>query len=271
VTSSLNLRLQKGDQLWFPGLMAELLANFVLRNQVFSSLVEHYGTARWLAGNLELPAPAGGDIQVGPHVAKIEYLSSETAAGFEGLQFADARDPRIPERIQAAAHVITHVPSLPESIGSVVQSIHPLQAPRDHDVSHSTPELPFSIFVSIPERGERDTSLRVAESIIHESMHLQLTLMDSIEPMIVNEHATGYSPWKEELRPVAGLLHGLYVFAVIHQALETLMTERDDWCRYSRRRRTAIADEIALLPETPGGLSNTGAALWHECRSVVGA
>lgn len=271
VASSLSLRLHKQDQLWFPGLTAELLADFIPRNQVAPSLVEQYGTTRWLAGNTSPPAPDGGDIRVGPHVAKIEYLSSETVTRFAGLPFANSRDPQIRWRVQAAADVLAHVPNMAECIGSVVKSIHPLQAPRDHDVSHSTPELPFSIFVSIPEKDERDASLRVAESLIHESMHLQLTLVDSIETLSVDDRATGYSPWKDEVRPVTGLLHGLYVFAVIYQALGILTGVRSEWRQYCRQRRSAIECEIASLSEAPQGLSKTGMDLWRRCRESIAA
>lgn len=271
VTSSTLLRVLKQDQLWFPGLSADLVADYVLRNQMAASLIEGYGTARWLAGNTEAPAPDGGDISFGPHVAKIEYLSSETAARFEGLHFADSRNPQSSSRIQAAAEVLIHVPNMSEGIGSLVKSIHPLQAQRDHDVSHSTPELPFSIFVSIPKKDERDASIRVAESLIHESMHLQLTLLDSIEPLTMDRRAGGYSPWKNEIRPITGLLHGLYVFAVIHQALGVLAGEQDEWLQYCRKRRSAIEDEVASLLEAPEGLSTTGMDLWRRCRENITA
>ncbi|MET4920965.1 HEXXH motif-containing putative peptide modification protein [Streptomyces sp. PSRA5] len=269
VTSSLSLRLGKEDLLWFPGLTAELVADFISRNQVEPSLVEQYGTSRWLAGNARPPAPDGGDIRVGPHIAKIEYLSSETAAGFEGLHFAVSRDPHIRELIQAAADLLTQVPNMAESIGSVVKVIHPIQSLRDYDVSHSTPELPFSIFVSIPEKDERDALLRVAESLIHESMHLQLTLVDSIEPLAVDDRASGYSPWKDEVRPITGLLHGLYVFAVIHQALDILTGVQGEWRQYCRKRNSAIEREITSLPEAPEGLSKMGTDLWRRCLESI--
>lgn len=247
------------------------MSKFITRNQVEPGLVAHYGTSRWLAGNTKPPAPDGGAVRVGPHVAQIEYLSGDTAASFEGLRLEKGHDLQVREQIQAAGDLLAHVPSLADSVGAVVWSIHPLRALRDHDVSHSTPELPFSIFISVPRKGERDATLRVAESLIHEAMHLQLTLIDSIEPLATDDRASGFSPWKGERRPVTGLLHGLYVFAVIHQVLELLIGEREDWGPYSRKRLDVIACEIALLPETPGGLSKTGTALWRACRNSINA
>jgi hypothetical protein len=271
MTDSLTLRLDEEDLLWFPGLTAELIAEFISRNQVAASLVEGYGTSRWLAGSARRPAPDGGEILVGHHAAKIEYLPSETAALFEGLHVAEVRDPQIRELIQAAADVLSSIPSLAESIGSVAKAIHPIQSPRDYDVSHSTPELPFSIFVSIPESDERDASLRLAESLIHESMHLQLTLIDAINPLSTNNGKSGYSPWKKEVRPVTGLLHGLYVFAVIHQALGTLKGACEDWHQYCRKRSRAIENEITSLPSSPEGLSRIGTYLWRRCLEVISA
>lgn len=272
VINSLGLRLEtEKNLLWFPSLTAELVADFISRNQVKQTLIEHYGTSRWLAGNARSSAPADGNIRIGSHVAKIEYLSGETAAAFEGLRFSDSRDPQIRAQIQAAADILINVPSLAESIGSVVKSIHPLQSLRDHDVSHSTPELPFSIFVSIPKKDERDASLRVTESLIHESMHLQLTLVDLIEPLAVDDRASGYSPWKDEVRPVTGLLHGLYVFAVIHQVLGILTGINGEWGQYCRKRSSAIECEIATLSKVPEGLSKMGIELWLRCLESIAA
>ncbi len=269
--SSWSQRLRNEDQLWFPGLTDEFVADFLSRNQVEPGLIDQYGTARWLARNADQIAADAGDIQLGSRVAKIEYLPSETAAMFEGLNFVDIYDSKIREQIQAGADVLMHIPSLAKSISSVVKAIHPLQALRDHDVSHSTPELPFSIFVSIPANDERDVSLRVAESLIHESMHLQLTLIDLNAPLVADDRANGYSPWKEEVRPVTGLLHGLYVFAVIHQAFEVLASVRDDWRPYCRKRNNAIEIEVRSLHEQPNGLSALGGDLWRRCRESIAA
>ena len=271
VTDSLGMLLHEESILWFPNLASELVAGFISRNQVEPSLVEQYGTSRWLAGSTKPPAPDGGDIRIGSRMAKIEYLPSGTAATFEGLHFSGRHHPPVRERIQAAADALTHIPSLAESIGSVVKAIHPVCSPRGYDVSHSTPELPFSIFLSVPDNDERDAMLRVAEALIHESMHLQLTLVDCIDPLAVDGLASGYSPWKDEVRPVTGLLHGLYVFAVIHQALGILSNERGEWHPYCRKRRSEIELEVASLPETPEGLSRVGSELWRLCLESISA
>lgn len=100
----------------------------------------------------------------------------------------------------------------------LVRSIHIISSRGPgYDCSHSEPTIPFSILVSVP-LGERHAALRLAESILHEAMHLQLTLIEEDTDLVTSQVEESYSPWQQQLRPAQGLLHGLYVFAAI-----------DDW------------------------------------------
>jgi HEXXH motif-containing protein len=129
----------------------------------------------------------------------------------------------------------------------LVQAIHLLESPGlGFDVSHSDPELPCSIFFSLP-LGEPHAALRVAESILHEAMHLQLTLLEAVTPVVQVGAATLYSPWQQRQRPIAGLLHGLYVFAAIDAFLAELLALDDlaaATAAFSAKRRREIAAEI---------------------------
>ncbi len=125
-----------------------------------------------------------------------------------------------------------------------------LQAPGlDFDVSHSDPEVPFSIFVSVPS-AERDGTSRLAESILHECMHLQLTMIEAVLPLVDDESASAFSPWRQASRPLRGVFHGLYVFSAIDAFLQTL--ERNgslapNTTAFVRKRRSQIASEIPLV------------------------
>jgi HEXXH motif-containing protein len=89
----------------------------------------------------------------------------------------------------------------------------------DYDTSHSEPAWPGWIFVSIPDRGPRG-ALRLAEGVIHEAMHHNLSALEHQVGLALPDHSI-YSPWKHEFRTASGVLHGLYVFiclaAYFHQ------------------------------------------------------
>ena len=91
---------------------------------------------------------------------------------------------------------------------------------NDTDVSFSDPSIPFSVFVSVPPTRSEVVELRVAEAILHEAMHLQLTLIDRVVPLVRPQGMMYYSPWRDERRDSEGILQALYVFGVIRSFLE---------------------------------------------------
>jgi HEXXH motif-containing protein len=100
-------------------------------------------------------------------------------------------------------------------------------------------------------------------------MHLQLSLLDAVEPLVDRTSSSGYSPWKQEIRPIEGLLHGLYVFAVIHQTLGNLADLQPANRPYCAKRCNAIQSEVGLLPERQPGLSAAGNTIWQRSRQFV--
>lgn len=178
------------------------------------------------------------------------WATSETEHSF----FLAERLPSDAERelIDEAMSFLKICPSLAEAVQLLVRDVYLIaSAGTGYDVSHSQPDLPFSIFVTIPV-GEQDGGVRLAESILHEAMHLQLSLLERYVPLVIKTNLTGYSPWQRKARPIGGLVHGLFVFRVIDQWL-ALMTARNpehpELLAYSCRRRTEIAQEIAQLGE----------------------
>ena len=103
---------------------------------------------------------------------------------------------------------------------TVTRSIHLLKPPScDIDTSYSHPDVPFSIFVSIPWTPQVNEEIRLAESILHEAMHLVLSLKEEATDFVCppKRHEMFYSPWRGEMRPVSGVLHGLFVFRAIYE------------------------------------------------------
>jgi HEXXH motif-containing protein len=149
------------------------------------------------------------------------------------------------QAIAAATSLICLVPSLARTVNALVGSVHALRSTNPGiDISFSDPAIPFSIFLSVSEGSEAD--LRIAEAIIHESMHLQLSLVESLVPLVMDDRITLYSPWKQTNRPLSGVIHALYVFRVIDEWLASISTS-DPGSQFIGRRRAQIADEIKEL------------------------
>ena len=152
---------------------------------------------------------------------------------------------------RALLDVIEPLPSLLSAVSELAWNCHVILAhDDDYDVSFSDPAIPFSVFISAPARCERNSTLRVAENLIHETMHLQLTLYEGIRPLVDTASSwCMYSPWKQQNRPAQGVLHGLYVFYVLrwmwHELSQTSRnrTDRD----FALRRVSEIDQEVSAV------------------------
>lgn len=149
------------------------------------------------------------------------------------------------------------------AVGTLVRSVHRV-APRapGYDLSHSEPTIPFSVFISVPA-GELSGDMRAAESLLHEAMHLQLTLIERHAPLVTGK-GEAYSPWQQCERPIQGIVHGLYVFCAIDDWLRSSAASpsaSDEARSYAHRRQAEIAEEVAGVSDLPlsAGLTGFGA------------
>jgi len=128
-------------------------------------------------------------------------------------------------KLDAAIVELKVCPEIYETVKKLVKAIQVIHVEDpEYDSSYTHPDIPFSIFVSIGADTSKLSNLRVAESIIHETMHLQLTLIENISPLIKNgSMEMFYSPWREELRPIRGVLHGIYVFSAVKDFYEKIL------------------------------------------------
>jgi len=68
--------------------------------------------------------------------------------------------------------------------------------------------------------------LRVAESILHECMHLQLTLIEDQISLLVADNEHHFSPWRRTFRPTRGVLHALYVFRAVQDFFTAIVATK---------------------------------------------
>ena len=231
--------------------------------------MSHYGTARVLAGDARAPRHVVARLSFGPGANGVasdmlaECLLGDVARRYQevGLTFyppdTTASTPLI-NCVQEAIDILTSLPTLHCTVAKLVRVCHLIKPEDDnYDVSYSDPQVPFSIFVSVPQRRRTNDTLRMAESIVHEAMHLQLTLIEQAIPLIQPSDERYFSPWKGAYRSPQGVLHALYVFRVIAQYLERLL-ELPGWSLSSKdhmhHRRCEIASqvhEIATFKDNP--------------------
>jgi hypothetical protein len=175
--------------------------------------------------------------------------------------------------LKRAANFIDRESSLSAICSHVIEHIHLLQAEAGFDISHSEPRWRRRIFVSIPERDGSVGAMRLAEGIIHEAMHLNLTNVEVDEPLVCEFVGKMRSPWKVESRPYQGVLHGLFVFACLGRYFKNILRviEKDDALKNHCARRVAdIAAEIGSIDvdELCRGLTRRGALLAMSWQKV---
>ncbi|AEH89914.1 hypothetical protein Mesop_5501 [Mesorhizobium opportunistum WSM2075] len=218
-----------------------------------------YTTARWIgAVSLALvPVPAQPQMVV-------EQLPAPFTEKFDDGDFS-ATAPEAARAISGALKCLAFGQAS-DAVTSLIRSVHTiLPCAPGYDCSHSEPTVPFSVFVSVP-LGERHTMLRLAESLLHEAMHLQLTLIEQCEPIVAEQAAHGYSPWQQRQRPVQGLVHGLYVFTAISEWLSIIGANPEQSSEdraYADRRLREIGEEIDQVSELAAspGLTDFGRRL----------
>ena len=135
----------------------------------------------------------------------------------------------VANKLDAAISLLDLVPTVWPTVCQLVRALHVID-PGDNetDVSFSDPSVPFSVFVSVPPTQSEIVTLRIAEAILHESMHLHLTLIAQIVPLVQPKGKMRYSPWRREERDSEGILQALYVFSVIRSFFAMVPTPRPD-------------------------------------------
>lgn len=259
VAAQVACALSSPKPCWFPGLSKWLTEWW---SQIFRADLSSYGTSRFLGGPGCLPQWLQELGAKDERLTRLEVMASAVEARYQaqGLSFLSPQEvANTPKKIFHEALSTDAMPaSLLASVIELAKTTHLLRSSGEGvDISHSDPALPFSVFVSVPAAHERFAARRLAEGFVHEAMHLQLSLIEKVVPLIRDNDLTYFSPWRDGHRAVGGVLHGLYVFAVIHQWL----TLQGSFCAYAQRRLPEIRNEVEQLMAFPeaDGLTTAGA------------
>lgn len=229
-----------------------------LRQSVFgrTSTWAQYSSSKYLNGSNPNIWDKSDKISSSPCPSlTIELLSGESSKPWErlGLQFAKERHiegTRFVDTLVEALVLIEGNREIHATVKSMCRSLHPLVCDmREVDVSFSDPELPFSIFVSCPPLEAQHRIERLAENIVHEALHLQLTLVERAKPLVLAnaDENLVYSPWKKERRNLSGLIHGIYVFGNLREFWANIAEQTPQSVEFGKERVTAIEAEMRNL------------------------
>lgn len=228
----------------------------MLRQRVFSELStwDSYSTARYIGGiEPTIPYTVEVDGSRAGLALNVELLPDGIADGWRtrGLRFAtgaDIDDMGFLATLTESLDLIRVAAPLLGTVSGICRSLHVVKAPdRNFDVSFSDPCLPFSVFVSCAPAGEQDRAERLAENLVHEALHLQLSLVEAIEPLVIDlpEEKPVFSPWKGEGRTVRGLLHAVYVFGNLRCFWERIAAKAPGSPSFARHRIETVEHEMA--------------------------
>jgi uncharacterized protein len=117
--------------------------------------------------------------------------------------------------LEATRLIQDYSPGLWEEILRISPCIQFIVDPTAHPeklVSFSDDKVPGCLYICIRHKKGFASVEDIADSIIHEHRHQKLYLLDSYSPIVLENSSYVKSPWREELRPVSGVFHGLFVF-----------------------------------------------------------
>jgi HEXXH motif-containing protein len=92
-------------------------------------------------------------------------------------------------------------------IAAAVSVIVPRSRPRVGAVSTTAPDAYGAIAMSVPP-----DPIAGAETFVHETQHLKLGALLDIVALIMPDDRYYYAPWRDDPRPLGGLLQGTYAF-----------------------------------------------------------
>ena len=275
VASQVRAAIQsRNEPLWFPSL-AQPLAAYAWNSleRATGLTFESYSTTRLVHGNPTLkrhtvarcrPASERDNAKSIPvEVISADVVGYITDSEVQLMSVSSLRSKT--HRIDEALSILDEVATIWPTVSRLVRALHVIDPGDDSiDVSFSDPYVPFTIFVSIPSSESEGGPLRLAEAILHEAMHLHLTLMARVVPLVIREGKRYYSPWRGEERDVEGMLQAIYVFGVIRSFFATVLSKQSggfECYARARKRQIGLQMEEARLFADCGELTSAGRAL----------
>jgi HEXXH motif-containing protein len=203
---------------------------------------------------------------------------------FRGALLAEA--PAQADRIDRARAVLAAAwPEGARTVDAFTRAIIPVTQPEV--VSYSFAPVPGWSYINLYDRDFID----LIDDLVHENAHHHLNHILAGSPLLVRGRGTDesliyYSPWRETLRPLRGILHSVFTFAAgaelfrrLWLALSTGRSLPHEFTKSERRKIAARCLEETLQvryslidlahAHRSGRLDEHGAALAHDLGSAL--
>lgn len=188
---------------------------------------------------------------------------------FEPEEVATAARPLVDEALRILAAWRPALGREIEATSPAVQLIRDPTAHPDKIVSFSDEAVPGALFVSVRQGDGLIDAYDLADSLLHEHRHQKLYLFERRFPTTLPGDLV-VSPWREDLRPVSGLFHAIFVFVELRRFWEHVLASGPP--RMFARARNQLADTDRNLAQAFATLeqcqlTGAGAALAAVLRS----
>ena len=195
------------------------------------------------------------------------YLDRYTLPMRTAMPMGEVADWR--ERVSSAWQIVADRHRwAAEPMADVISVIVPLTPRSDTDlVSATTPAAYGAIATSWPP-----DEVTLAETLVHEFQHVKLCGLLDMVPLAASGGQQVYAPWRQDPRPAAGLLQGIYAHLGIvrfWQAQQDAETDPDGLLRAQvlfARWRPAIGETVQTLLDT-GSLTPAGVRFAERLRA----
>lgn len=169
------------------------------------------------------------------------------------------------EQLQEAWQILAERhPHRLETMAAAIRCLVPVQQVGLGGASASSIDAPGAVALTKPA-----SPLRLAATLVHESQHHRLATLHDLRPLYTTPPAQlRYSPWRNDPRPLSGVLHGLMAFTGV----------ADFWSR-ERANPTAELEYAQLLRQlrsaritaaTAPDLTSLGAAVVSALGTTIG-
>jgi HEXXH motif-containing protein len=151
------------------------------------------------------------------------------------------------------------------TIAAAVRCLVPVRpAGRLGGVSASSADAPGAVAVTAPVNP-----VRLAATLIHESQHYRLATLHDLRRLYTPSRRLYYSPWRNDSRPVSGVVHALMAFTGVADFWSRERTDAASELEYARHvRQLLVAHEVAAAaPE----LTALGTALVNALGDTIAA